>query len=88
MSDEAAAIRNVFQQYADAVNAGDIGRYGATLANEIVFHAPDQPPMEGRHSVQQWFTHSWLDTTNSRHLSFAIADINDLGMWAVAPREV
>ena len=26
MSDEAAAIRNVFQEYADAVNAGDIGR--------------------------------------------------------------
>jgi hypothetical protein len=31
MADEAAAIRSVVQEYENAVNAGDVSRFGATL---------------------------------------------------------
>ena len=84
MSDESAAIRNVWQQYTDAVNGGDIAKYGATLTNDIVFHAPDQPPINGMASVQKWFKESWLDTTTSRKLSFKLEEIETLGAWAFA----
>ena len=65
MADEAAAIRSVVQEYADAVNAADVLRYGATLAEDVVFGAADQPLLNGRAAVQKWFKESWL--TGIRH---------------------
>ena len=82
MADEAAAIRSVVKEYEDAVNLGDVSRYGATLADDVVFGAPDQPPLHGRVEVQKWFKESWVDTTTRRKLSLTLNEIEAMGGWA------
>lgn len=84
MADETTAIRNVVQEYVDAVNAGDVSRYGATLAEDIVFGAPDQVPLHGRAAVEKWFKESWVDTTTRRHLTITPNEVETMGGWAFA----
>jgi uncharacterized protein (TIGR02246 family) len=84
MADEAAAIRSVVQEYANAVNAGDVSGFGATLADDVVFGVPDQRPLHGRAAVQKYLKEAWLDTTSSRRLRLAVNEIETVGDWAIA----
>jgi ketosteroid isomerase-like protein len=72
------AIRQVADDYAAAINAGDLGAFMSTCTPDIVFLPPDDVAASGAEAVQRYLKNSFLDPFNV-HLSFAFDDLQVAG---------
>ena len=61
MSSVEEAVRGSIQAYAEACNAGDLEAYKAVLAEDVEWHAPDQPTINGRDAVGEWVKGGFFD---------------------------
>lgn len=61
MSSDLDGINAVRGQYVDAVNAGNLEAYGATLADDVVFMPPDSPVVSGKAAVVAWVKRDFID---------------------------
>jgi len=42
--------------YVDAINAKDLGRFVATVTDDVAYLPPNSPPVAGRAAVEAWAT--------------------------------
>lgn len=54
-------VQRAVQSYIDACNARDVKAYKETLAEDVVFMVPDQPPIQGREAVGAWVKEGFFD---------------------------
>lgn len=54
-------VKRTVQSYIDACNASDVKAYKETLAEDVVFMAPDRPPLRGSDAVGAWVKESFFD---------------------------
>ncbi len=81
MANEKDEIIKLGQEYAAAVSSGDVGKWAATLSDDIVFQPPDHPQVSGRAAVVAWGKESFFDPFKMR-LDFSFEEIEVLGTWA------
>ena len=82
-TDEKNEITKLVQEYAAAITAGDVQRWGATLSDDIVFQPPDHAQVSGKVAVLAWGTESFFDPFKMR-LDMSFEEIEIFGGSAFA----
>ena len=77
------AIRQTIAAYANAVTAGDLKRWSATLTDNVVFLPPDHRQLDGKRAVTAWAKQSFFDPFKTQ-FELQVGEVQVLGTWAFA----
>ena len=77
-----AAIKAYFDQLSSSIEAGDVGRWIALFADDIIKMPPNEAIVKGKEAVRQW-GQPWFDNLNMED-SISIDEIEVSGNWAFA----
>jgi uncharacterized protein (TIGR02246 family) len=83
MSTESDAIRQVVQEYVNAINSGDLNKWLGTLTDDVVFLPPDHPLASGKNAAGAWVKESFFDPFRMK-LDVSFDEIEVLGDTAHA----
>ena len=83
MSTESDAIRQVVQEYLNAINSGDLNKWLGTLTDDVVFLPPDHPLASGKNAAGAWVKESFFDPFRMK-LDVSLDEIEVLGDTAHA----
>lgn len=83
MSTEADAIRQVVQEYLNAINSGDLTKWLGTLTEDVVFLPPDHHLVSGKNATGAWVKESFFDPFRMK-LDVSVDEIEVLGDTAHA----
>jgi len=82
LSAESDAINRIEQELVDAVNAGDLNQFLGTLADDVMYHPPEQPRITGKNAVHLWLKETFFDPFRMR-LGLTLDELEVLGSLAV-----
>ena len=78
---DTALVYQLWNEYADAINAGDLKRWMSVWTDDGIQMAPNTPPRNGKEQIR-WAMQPVFDHRNMRNVIIHIEEVHILGDWS------